>query len=85
MEAETRRTNLPASRPRRWVVPVILVVLALGGYGLYRWRASGDAPPPDVLARLLPRFIERYPKVELEVQVENRFVNIKDAHEPSPR
>ena len=29
-----------------------------------------------VLARLLPRFIERYPKVEVEVQVENRFVNI---------
>jgi DNA-binding transcriptional LysR family regulator len=29
-----------------------------------------------VLARLLPRFIERYPKVEVEVQAENRFVNI---------
>jgi DNA-binding transcriptional LysR family regulator len=29
-----------------------------------------------VLARLLPRFIERYPKVEIEVQVENRFVNV---------
>ena len=29
-----------------------------------------------VLARLLPRFIERHPKVELEVQVEARFVNI---------
>ncbi len=29
-----------------------------------------------VLARLLPRFIERYPKVEVEVLVENRFVNI---------
>jgi DNA-binding transcriptional LysR family regulator len=29
-----------------------------------------------VLARLLPRFIERHPKVEVEVQVENRFVNI---------
>jgi DNA-binding transcriptional LysR family regulator len=29
-----------------------------------------------VLARLLPRFVERYPKVEVEVQVENRFVNI---------
>lgn len=29
-----------------------------------------------VVARLLPRFIERYPKVEVEVQVENRFVNI---------
>jgi DNA-binding transcriptional LysR family regulator len=28
-----------------------------------------------VLARLLPRFIERYPKVELEVRVEDRFVN----------
>ncbi len=29
-----------------------------------------------VIARLLPRFVERYPKVEVEVQVENRFVNI---------
>ncbi|BDG05071.1 LysR family transcriptional regulator [Anaeromyxobacter oryzae] len=29
-----------------------------------------------VVARLLPRFVERYPKVEVEVQVENRFVNI---------
>jgi DNA-binding transcriptional LysR family regulator len=29
-----------------------------------------------VLARLLPRFLERHPKVEVEVQVENRFVNI---------
>jgi DNA-binding transcriptional LysR family regulator len=31
---------------------------------------------PLVLARLLPRFAERHPKVEVEVQVENRFVNI---------
>ena len=29
-----------------------------------------------VVARLLPRFLERFPKVEVEVQVENRFVNI---------
>src|SRR5512139_1305270 len=29
-----------------------------------------------VVARLLPRFVERHPKVEVEVQVENRFVNI---------
>jgi DNA-binding transcriptional LysR family regulator len=29
-----------------------------------------------VLARLLPRFIERHPKVEVEAQIENRFVNI---------
>jgi DNA-binding transcriptional LysR family regulator len=29
-----------------------------------------------VLARLLPRFIARHPRVELEVQAENRFVNI---------
>jgi DNA-binding transcriptional LysR family regulator len=29
-----------------------------------------------VLARLLPPFVERYPRVEVEVQVENRFVNI---------
>src|SRR5512133_2411352 len=29
-----------------------------------------------ILARLLPHFAERHPKVEVEVQVENRFVNI---------
>jgi DNA-binding transcriptional LysR family regulator len=29
-----------------------------------------------ILARLLPRFTERFPRVEVEVQVENRFVNI---------
>jgi DNA-binding transcriptional LysR family regulator len=29
-----------------------------------------------VLARLLPRFVERYPNVEVDVRVENRFVNI---------
>ncbi len=29
-----------------------------------------------MLARLLPRFIERYPKVELDIRVEDRFVNI---------
>ena len=29
-----------------------------------------------VVARVLPRFIERHPKVEVEVQVENRLVNI---------
>jgi DNA-binding transcriptional LysR family regulator len=31
---------------------------------------------PLVLARVLPRFIERHPRVEVEVQSENRFVNI---------
>jgi DNA-binding transcriptional LysR family regulator len=31
---------------------------------------------PLVLAPLLPRFAERHPKVEVEVFVENRFVNI---------
>lgn len=29
-----------------------------------------------VLARLLPRFIKRYPKVDVDVSVEDRFVNI---------
>ncbi len=29
-----------------------------------------------VLARLLPRFIERHPRVQVEVQSENRFVNV---------
>lgn len=42
-----------------------------------RVRLSVPAPAVAlVLARLLPRFIERYPKVEVEVQAENRFVNI---------
>ena len=31
-----------------------------------------------VLARVLPRFAERHPKVEVEIQVENRFVDIVD-------
>ena len=34
------------------------------------------AAVPLVLARLLPRFAERHPKVEVEVFVENRFVNM---------
>jgi DNA-binding transcriptional LysR family regulator len=29
-----------------------------------------------VVARLIPRFLERHPKVQVEVQTENRFVNI---------
>jgi len=29
-----------------------------------------------VLARLLPRFVERYPNVEVDIRVENQFVNI---------
>jgi DNA-binding transcriptional LysR family regulator len=29
-----------------------------------------------VLARILPAFVERYPKIEVEVRVENQFVNI---------
>jgi DNA-binding transcriptional LysR family regulator len=35
-----------------------------------------DVAVPLVLSRLLPRFAERHPRVELEVYVENRFVNI---------
>jgi DNA-binding transcriptional LysR family regulator len=35
-----------------------------------------DPAVPLVLARLLPRFAERHPRVEVEVYVENRFVNI---------
>jgi DNA-binding transcriptional LysR family regulator len=31
-----------------------------------------------VLARLLPRFIERHPKVEVDVRVEDRLVNVVD-------
>jgi len=34
------------------------------------------AAVPLILARLLPRFAERHPKVEVEVYVENRFVNM---------
>jgi DNA-binding transcriptional LysR family regulator len=42
-----------------------------------RVRLSVPGPAVSlVLARLLPRFLERHPKVEIEVQVENRFVNI---------
>jgi DNA-binding transcriptional LysR family regulator len=42
-----------------------------------RVRLSVPAPAVRlVLARLLPSFVERHPKVEVEVQVENRFVNI---------
>ena len=47
--------------------------------GEVKGRVRLSVPGPAValvLARLLPRFIERYPKVEVEVQVENRFVNI---------
>ncbi len=35
-----------------------------------------DVAVPLVLARLLPGFAERHPRVEVEVYVENRFVNI---------
>jgi DNA-binding transcriptional LysR family regulator len=35
-----------------------------------------DVAVPLLLARLLPRFAELHPKVEVEVYVENRFVNI---------
>jgi DNA-binding transcriptional LysR family regulator len=35
-----------------------------------------DVAAPLVLSRLLPRFVERHPRVEVEVYVENRFVNI---------
>jgi DNA-binding transcriptional LysR family regulator len=31
---------------------------------------------PLILARLLPAFVERYPRVQVEAQVENRLVNI---------
>ncbi len=42
-------------------------------------RVRLSVPTPAValvVARLLPPFVERYPGVEVEVQVENRFVNI---------
>jgi DNA-binding transcriptional LysR family regulator len=35
-----------------------------------------DVAVPLVLAQLLPRFAERHPRVEVEVYVENRFVDI---------
>lgn len=31
---------------------------------------------PLILDRLLPRFVERHPRVEVDVQVENRFVDV---------
>ncbi|ABC82939.1 LysR family transcriptional regulator [Anaeromyxobacter dehalogenans] len=43
--------------------------------GRVRLTVPSTAVTP-VLARLLPRFIERHPRVEVEVRVENRFVNI---------
>ncbi|ACL66696.1 transcriptional regulator, LysR family [Anaeromyxobacter dehalogenans 2CP-1] len=43
--------------------------------GRVRLTVPSTAVTP-VLARLLPRFIERHPRVEVEVQVESRFVNI---------
>ena len=52
-------------------------VSVLPGEVTGRVRLSVPGPAVAlVLARLLPRFIERFPKVEVEVQVENRFVNI---------
>ncbi len=42
-----------------------------------RIRLSVPTPATGlVLARLLPAFLARHPRVEVEVQVENRFVNI---------
>ena len=42
-----------------------------------RVRLSVPSPAVALIAaRVLPAFIERHPKVELEIQVENRFVNI---------
>lgn len=35
-----------------------------------------SAAVPLILTRLVPKFIDRYPNVELDVRVENRFVNI---------
>jgi DNA-binding transcriptional LysR family regulator len=35
-----------------------------------------DVAVPLVLAQLLPRFAERHPRVEVEVYVENRFVDV---------
>jgi DNA-binding transcriptional LysR family regulator len=42
--------------------------------GRLRLTVPGAAVPL-VLARLLPKFVERYPKVELEVSVDDRFVD----------
>lgn len=33
---------------------------------------------PLILARVVPRFVERFPKVELDIDEENRFANIVD-------
>ena len=49
------------------------------GSGEVTGRIRLSVPSPAVglvLARLLPAFAERHPRVEVEVQVENRFVNI---------
>jgi DNA-binding transcriptional LysR family regulator len=41
-----------------------------------RVRLSVPTPAVALLGRVLPSFIERHPKVEVEIHVENRFVNI---------
>ncbi len=41
-----------------------------------RVRLSVPAAAVALVARLLPAFVARHPKVEVEVQTENRFVNI---------
>lgn len=41
-----------------------------------RVRLSVPSAAVALVARLLPRFLELHPKVEVEVQSENRFVNI---------
>ena len=38
--------------------------------------SAPNAAVPLVLKRLVPTFIERFPRVDLDIRVENRFVNI---------
>jgi len=41
-----------------------------------RYQAPRANLRPREGARLLPAFVERYPKIEVEARVENQFVNI---------
>jgi DNA-binding transcriptional LysR family regulator len=43
--------------------------------GRVRLSVPGAAVPL-ILKRLVPKFIERYPQIDLDIRVENRFVNI---------
>ena len=59
------------------VVESLQTVTATPGEIAGRVRLSAPTPAVRVvLARLLPRFVERYPNVVVDLRVENQFVDI---------